>query len=275
MAETTDERAARANRLLTKCRDRGNARPADIETLRNDIVAFVAELSAANERAEQQRALTETSAAAFEAGLLQLHADRDYWQDEAVKANERAEMAEVRFARRAELEAAARPLQDHTRRLRDESDRLARKFADGLIAENCDLRTRAVEAEAQRDEALARLAEIGKTREEWGQKYRGGGYLTKPNNDWFTERWPIDDWVRDNTRGGAVVGRRRIIVIEDWQDFREGEWRKAETADTDAAGRLRDAAAVSQPQTRQSWKRPKNANRPEERDTDADGITPW
>ena len=84
------------------------------------------------------------------------------------------------------------------------------------------------------EKELAGLRErIGEEREEWGQKYSGGGYLTKVDADWFNQRWPLADWIASNTRFGAVVGRRRIIVVEDWQDFREGEWKAAGPGRTD------------------------------------------
>lgn len=83
----------------------------------------------------------------------------------------------------------------------------------------------------QAQKARAQLAEIGETREEWGQKYSGGGYLTRANSDWMRERWPIEQWAWDNTRHGGVVGKRTIIVIEDWQEIRSGDLPKDRPAD--------------------------------------------
>jgi len=60
VAETPDERAARAERLYEKCALRGGGSMADIATLRNDVRAFAAELAAAIVRAETaEAALTE------------------------------------------------------------------------------------------------------------------------------------------------------------------------------------------------------------------------
>ena len=78
----------------------------------------------------------------------------------------------------------------------------------------------------------ARLAEIGETREEWGQRYSGGGYLTRVESDWMRERWPVEQWAWDNTRHGAVVGKRTIIVVEDWQDIRSDDLPQDRPADT-------------------------------------------
>jgi hypothetical protein len=66
----------------------------------------------------------------------------------------RAEKAEARLAARTELDAAVQPMRDHAAKLRDASDRQAAEFRDGLIAENCDLRT-------ELEQAQARLADLG------------------------------------------------------------------------------------------------------------------
>lgn len=76
------------------------------------------------------------------------------------------------------------------------------------------------ELRAENDRLRAQLAEIGETRQEWGQKYNGGGYLTRVDSDWMRERWPVEQWAWDNTRHGGVVGKRTIIVVEDWQEIR-------------------------------------------------------
>jgi hypothetical protein len=58
MADTHDERGgdkrvARANRLMDKCRQRGQASLADVEALRNDVVELAEQLAAATARAEK------------------------------------------------------------------------------------------------------------------------------------------------------------------------------------------------------------------------------
>lgn len=83
------------------------------------------------------------------------------------------------------------------------------------------------------DRLGARLAVLGEPQEEWGQKYAGGGYLTRVDSDWMRERWPIEQWAWDNTRNGGVVGKRTIIVIEDWQDIRSDDLPKDRPADTE------------------------------------------
>lgn len=85
----------------------------------------------------------------------------------------------------------------------------------------------------QAQQARARLAEIGETEVEWGQKYSGGGYLTRVDSDWMRERWPIEQWAWDNTRNGGVVGKRTVIVVEDWQDIRSDDLPKDRPADTE------------------------------------------
>lgn len=75
--------------------------------------------------------------------------------------------------------------------------------------------------QARAEEAERELAELrAQAREEWGEKYSGGGYLTRPDSAWMDERWPVEQWAWDHTRHGGVVGRRRIIVFEDWQEIR-------------------------------------------------------
>jgi hypothetical protein len=100
-----------------------------------------------------------------------------------------------------------------------------------LNQRNAENATTAAEIERERDQLRARLDEIGETREEWGQKYSGGGYLTRVDSDWMHERWPIEQWAWDNTRHGAVVGKRTIIIVEDWQDIRSENLPKDRPAD--------------------------------------------
>lgn len=52
-----------------------------------------AERDDAHAEAEQLRKAAEVDAAAYETGLLQIHADRDHWQQRAVEEWERAEAA--------------------------------------------------------------------------------------------------------------------------------------------------------------------------------------
>lgn len=75
--------------------------------------------------------------------------------------------------------------------------------------------------QARAEEAERELAELrAQAREEWGEKYSGGGYLTRPDFAWMDERWPVEQWAWDHTRHGGVVGKRTIIVVEDWQKIR-------------------------------------------------------
>jgi hypothetical protein len=94
--------------------------------------------------------------------------ERGWWTEALAQANAerdaaitRAEKAEAQLAFRDETDAAAKPMRDHIQKLRDASNQQSRKFQDDLIAENCDLRTRAEEAEAERDQARAQLATNG------------------------------------------------------------------------------------------------------------------
>ena len=77
------------------------------------------------------------------------------------------------------------------------------------------------------------MVDLGEPQEEWGQRYGGGGYLTRVESDWMRERWPIEQWAWDNTRNGGVVGKRTIIVVEDWQDIRSDDLPKGRPADTE------------------------------------------
>lgn len=107
--------------------------------------------------------------------------------------------------------------------------------AQELAAEARRARAALAAATARAEQAEARLAELGEPATEYGQKYRGGGYLTRVDSDWMRERWPVEQWTWDNTRHGSVVGKRTIIVVEDWQDIRAADLPEQRPADDTAA----------------------------------------
>lgn len=86
---------------------------------------------------------------------------------ELAAANERAEKAEARLVKLhagLQIDDGARALVQQNRR---ELDAVIQQHVEQLGAENCELRTRAEQAEVERDEARARLAELGEAMVEW------------------------------------------------------------------------------------------------------------
>lgn len=56
---------------------------------------------------------------------------------------------------------------------------------------------------------------------EYGQQYSSGGYLTMVDSPEIERIYPLADRVRDGQRNGGHVGRRRIVVVEDWEQVTE------------------------------------------------------
>lgn len=84
----------------------------------------------------------------------------------------RAEAAEAEVARlRAHLDAIA-AAQESGRAARNRLVEISTAHDLAMLNENCELRTRAEHAEAERDQLRARLAEIPETHLEWGIRFR-------------------------------------------------------------------------------------------------------
>lgn len=142
MGETPSERAARVERLYEKCARRGGGSMTDVEQLRNDVREFAADLALATMRAE-------TAEAAYHR--------LDSEQAGAGSYAARAEAAEAEVARlRAHLDAIA-AAQESGRAARNRLVEISTAHDLAMLNENCELRTRAEHAEAERDQLRARL----------------------------------------------------------------------------------------------------------------------
>lgn len=56
---------------------------------------------------------------------------------------------------------------------------------------------------------------------EYGLLYSGGGYLTRNAAPEIERIYPVAEWVRDELGSGGHVFRRRIVVVEDWEEITE------------------------------------------------------
>jgi hypothetical protein len=129
-------------------------------------------------------------------------------------ANERAEKAEARLAKLDagfDVHVAALALTQQNRR---ELDAVIQQHVEQVGIENCELRTRAEQAEADRNQARARLAEL---RTEWGYRFDGNC-----GEDGF-----------DSERTARLIAAAGDRIV--WRLV--GEWRDAETADAVQDGR--------------------------------------
>jgi hypothetical protein len=52
--------------------------------------------------------------------------------------------------------------------------------------------------------------------------YSGGSMLVRPNDPGVEAVWPLADWIRAHRRNGGRVYRRRVVVVEDWQEMGDG-----------------------------------------------------
>lgn len=83
------------------------------------------------------------------------------------------------------------------------------------------IRIRQLEAELA--EARERIAELeGAAILEYGQQSSGGGYLTWLTGGEFEQIYPLAHRIEFGQRFGGKVGRRRIVVLEDWKNLRKG-----------------------------------------------------
>jgi hypothetical protein len=53
---------------------------------------------------------------------------------------------------------------------------------------------------------------------EYGLLMSGGGFHVRNNDDYIERIYPLKEWEANQIRSGAHVYRRRIKVIEDWQE---------------------------------------------------------
>ena len=81
------------------------------------------------------------------------------------------------------------------------------------------------EEAAQRIALHARIRELEKGEgaiTEHGQLYSGGGYLTRNPAPEIERIFPLADWIRAGQDNGGKVWRRRIIVVDDWEEVPHG-----------------------------------------------------
>lgn len=84
------------------------------------------------------------------------------------------------------------------------------------------------EANAERDAAIARaekaeakLAALGAPVVEHARLMSGGGWHLRYENDWVRKNCPLAGWIRNGQRFGGTVGKRTVIVVEDWAEIRD------------------------------------------------------
>ncbi|AHH98354.1 hypothetical protein [Kutzneria albida] len=53
---------------------------------------------------------------------------------------------------------------------------------------------------------------------EYGQLMSGGGVHVRPSSPELEAIYPLERWIPDNRRHGGTVLRRRVVVVEDWED---------------------------------------------------------
>lgn len=77
-------------------------------------------------------------------------------------------------------------------------------------------------ATQQSGEPLRIIERSPEPKYEYGQRYAGGGYLTFNDSPEILEIQSIATQIRYGQQFGGKVGRRRIIVVTDWEILPEG-----------------------------------------------------
>ena len=54
---------------------------------------------------------------------------------------------------------------------------------------------------------------------EYGTLMSGGGYHIRWDDPEMERIYPVDKWVAASKRNGGHVARRRIIVVEEWEEL--------------------------------------------------------
>lgn len=52
---------------------------------------------------------------------------------------------------------------------------------------------------------------------EHAQRYTDGGWKIRYEDEWVAQHYPLPLWIEHGQRHGGIVGRRRVIVLEDWR----------------------------------------------------------
>lgn len=52
---------------------------------------------------------------------------------------------------------------------------------------------------------------------ERAQRYTDGGWKIRYEDEWVAQHYPLPLWIEHGQRHGGIVGRRTVIVLQDWQ----------------------------------------------------------
>lgn len=52
---------------------------------------------------------------------------------------------------------------------------------------------------------------------EYGVLYSGGDYLIRSHEEWIERIYPLADYIEHGLRNGGKVGKRTIVILEDWE----------------------------------------------------------
>jgi hypothetical protein len=74
----------------------------------------------------------------------------------------------------------------------------------------------------QRHAEMVRAAIEAEAVLEYGQRYSSGGYLTFNQHPEILRIFPLAEQIAAGQMGGGKVGRRRILVLDDWKCLRKG-----------------------------------------------------
>ena len=79
---------------------------------------------------------------------------------------------------------------------------------------------RAVEPTSLARAALEAAAPLlaGEPVTEHAQLMSGGGYHVRNSEPYIEEVYPLEQWIKAGQRFGGHVYRRRVIVVEDWEE---------------------------------------------------------
>lgn len=87
-----------------------------------------------------------------------------------------------------------------------------------------DIRDRVADELDSWSDAAVLLAEVDRLRGilagsvvEHAQQMSGGGWHLRYEDDWVREHYPLTEWIGHGQRFGGVIGKRTVIVVEDWK----------------------------------------------------------
>lgn len=77
------------------------------------------------------------------------------------------------------------------------------------------------EAQANRD-ALRAEAELAQPVTEYAVRYKSGDWKIRYTDDEVDRIYPLAQWISHGQRFAGFVGKRTVIVVEDWKRVRKG-----------------------------------------------------